>query len=138
MMVHIVMKTLYVQTARAYGISSIMKLIGLTIAQTAAHEWMVKNMALINADDLRTYWKVAENCEFCHHRDYRCTVDYSIALSDFCSSIDEIPTVDAIPVEWLCRKMREEESNGNILKAEYLKKLIWEFHQDDGQEAQDG
>ena len=35
--------------------------------------------------------------------------------------------VDAIPVEWLCRKMREEENNSNILKAEYLKELIWEF-----------
>ena len=51
---------------------------------------------------------------------------------------DVKPVVDAIPVEWLCRKMREEESNGNIIKAEYLKELIWEFHQDDGQEAQDG
>lgn len=49
---------------------------------------------------------------------------------------DVKPIVDAIPVEWLCRKMREEGSNGNILKAEYLKELIWEFHHDDGQEAE--
>jgi len=57
---------------------------------------------------------------------------------DILKRLEKIPAVDAIPVEWLCRKMREEENNGNILKAEYLKELIWEFHQDDEQEAQDG
>jgi hypothetical protein len=138
MMARIVTRTLYVQTAKAYGISLIMKLIGSTIALHVAHEWMVKNMALINADDLRTYWKVARNCDNCKYTEKNCVMDYSHSLCDFCISIDEIPTVDAIPVEWLCRKMREEENNGNIIKAEYLKELIWEFHQDDEQEAQDG
>jgi hypothetical protein len=63
---------------------------------------------------------------------------YKMDKLQFVYLSDVKPVVDAIPVEWLCRKMREEENNGNILKAEYLKELIWEFHQDDGQEAQDG
>lgn len=40
------------------------------------------------------------------------------------------PTIDAIPVEWLCQKIREEREQSNILKAEYIKDLIWEYHQE--------
>lgn len=39
------------------------------------------------------------------------------------------PAVDAIPVEWLCENIREEAERGNILHAEYIKGLIWEWHQ---------
>lgn len=50
--------------------------------------------------------------------------------------IANLPTIDTIPVEWLCQKMREEGERENILHAEYIKDLIWEWHNE--QEAQDG
>lgn len=46
-------------------------------------------------------------------------------------------TVEAIPVEWLSENIREEGERGNFLHAEYIKGLIWEWHQE-GQEVQDG
>ena len=49
-------------------------------------------------------------------------------------SIDAAPTVDAIPVEWLCGKIREEEKFGGIPFGRYLKELIWEWHQEDGEQ----
>ena len=51
-----------------------------------------------------------------------------------CRTLDWInaaPTVDAIPVEWMGQKIREEGEYGNMLKAEYIKELIWEWHQEE-------
>lgn len=74
MMARIVTRTLYAQTAKAYGISLTMTLIGSTIVLHAAHEWMVKNMqvkigdtiGLINKvkfnmrDNRENYWDLTE------------------------------------------------------------------------------
>ena len=42
---------------------------------------------------------------------------------------EKSPTIDAIPVKWLCEKIREEDRFGGIPFGEYLKVLIWEWHQ---------
>ena len=44
---------------------------------------------------------------------------------DFVSALIHLPAIDAIPVEWLCGKIRDEGKRGNVLKAEYLKELIF-------------
>lgn len=51
--------------------------------------------------------------------------------------VEDAPTIPAIPVEWLAQKARIEDGWGNIPFSEYLKLLIWEWHQqeDDEQEA---
>lgn len=49
-------------------------------------------------------------------------------VDDLATAIMTAPTIDAIPVEWLCKKVREEGERGNILHAEYIKDLIWEWH----------
>lgn len=43
---------------------------------------------------------------------------------------ENAPTIDAIPVKWLCQKMHEEEERKNFLRAKYIKDLIWEWHQE--------
>lgn len=48
--------------------------------------------------------------------------------------INATPTIDAIPVEWLCEKIRYEEKFGGIPFGEYIKVLIWDWHQQE-QEA---
>ena len=51
-------------------------------------------------------------------------------------AVKSVPTIDAIPVEWLCKKVFEEGERENILHAEYIKDLILEWQKE--QEAQDG
>lgn len=45
-------------------------------------------------------------------------------------AICDSPTIDAIPVEWLCRIIRMEENCRNYKTAKYLTNLILEWHQE--------
>lgn len=49
-------------------------------------------------------------------------------------TLDAMPTIDAIPVEWLAQKARIEDGWGNIPFSEYIKLLIWEWHQQEDDE----
>lgn len=51
--------------------------------------------------------------------------------------MEDVPAVEAIPIEWLCQKVREEGERENVLHAEYIKELIWEWHQEE-QEGDNG
>ena len=44
--------------------------------------------------------------------------------------IEEAPTVDAIPVSWICRLIRDEENTRNYKTAQYLTDMIWKWHQE--------
>jgi hypothetical protein len=55
---------------------------------------------------------------------------------DFQEEIVDAPTIDAIPVAWLCEKIREEDKFGGIPFGEYLKVLIWEWHQQEDEEQE--
>lgn len=52
-----------------------------------------------------------------------------VAVETIRDLIKGAPTIDAIPVKWLCEKIREEDRFGGIPFGEYLKVLIWEWHQ---------
>lgn len=58
-----------------------------------------------------------------------------MAIRDVKALISFMPTIDAISVEWLKRKMRQEDEWGNILRAEYIKDLIWEWQKEQEEES---
>lgn len=58
-------------------------------------------MALIDNNALREYYKMNERCEECHWNNRDCSKPPYYSLLDICKAIDEVPIVDAIPVEWL-------------------------------------
>ncbi len=58
-------------------------------------------MRFIDVDALRDYWRISEPCESCHWNNIDCSKPPYYSLLDICKAIDEIPTVDAIPVEWI-------------------------------------
>lgn len=58
-------------------------------------------MRFIDVDVLRDYWHISELCERCHWNNIDCSKPPYYSLLDICKAIDEIPTVDAIPVDWL-------------------------------------
>lgn len=43
------------------------------------------------------------------------------------ATIDYMQTIEAIPIEWLYQKMQQEGERDNILHAEYIKDLIFEW-----------
>ena len=47
---------------------------------------------------------------------------------------EEAPDIDAIPVSWVCGLIRQEENRKNYNAAQYLKDVIWEWHQESDEE----
>ena len=91
-------------------------------------------MALIDTNALREYYKINEHCEECHWNSRDCSKPPYYSLRDICEAIDEIPIIDAIPVEWL----KEHDSKGNEYGRRYITVVdalsMWQKEQ----EAQDG
>lgn len=79
-------------------------------------------MRLIDKDAL------LEQKVFRYNRDTEYHVNSGVTEAA-CEIIDA-PTIDAIPVEWLCRIIRQEEICRNYKTAKYLTNLIWEWHQE--------
>ena len=46
------------------------------------------------------------------------------------------PTIDAIPVSWICGLIRDEENTRNYKTAQYLTNMIWEWHQQEDEERE--
>lgn len=57
-----------------------------------------------------------------------------VSVGDVITLIDEMPAEDAIPVSWICSLIRQEEERKNYNISEYLTDMIWEWHQEDGDE----
>lgn len=47
---------------------------------------------------------------------------------------DIAPTIDAIPVKWLCELIVQEDNRKNYNISQYLRDVIWEWHQEDGEQ----
>jgi hypothetical protein len=65
------------------------------------------------------------------------TVEMKMTVGEFfakCCQGFEPEVVDAIPVEWLAQNARIEDGWGNIPFSEYIKLLIWEWHQQEDDE----
>lgn len=62
-------------------------------------------MRLIDVDTLRKQWNVSEKCEDCKQDARYCGGDLYgselYSLRDICESIDDVPIIEAIPIEWL-------------------------------------
>lgn len=80
-------------------------------------------MKLIDADALRDYWHISELCESCHWNNIDCSKPPYYPLLDICKAIDEIPVVDAIPVEW----MKEHRGNHGSLMDVCIGVLLMEW-----------
>lgn len=90
---------------------------------------------LIDADEPRGYWHISEPCERCHWNNIDCNKPPYYSLLDICDAIDEIPTVDAILVEWLNSKRLDLQNKDKALsKAVWLVRKAWM----EEQEAQNG
>ena len=57
--------------------------------------------------------------------------------SDADCLVEDAPTIDAIPVAWICALIRQEENRKNYSIAQYLTDLIWEWHQEDDEEEKE-
>lgn len=93
-------------------------------------------MRFIDVDALRDCWRISESCESCHWKHIDCSKPPYYSLLDICNTIDEIPTVDAIPVEWLKKKLeqlRQKEYGGLGVAA--ITKVLMYWHEE--QEAHD-
>ena len=80
---------------------------------------------LVNVDSLRDRFNVAERCEdcgrdsrCCDHRSYGCE-EYTV--KDICKILDDEPEVEAITIEWLKQKYKENDpDSGNEDFDRYL------------------
>ena len=66
-------------------------------------------MRLIDADMLREHWHISEKCEECHWNNRDCSKPPYYSLHDICEGIDEVPTIDAIPVGWIIDRANDPE-----------------------------
>ena len=54
---------------------------------------------LIDVDELRADYGMAEDCKDCKAGYRSCEYDRSYSKMDFCGWLDDAPTVDAVPVQ---------------------------------------
>lgn len=96
-------------------------------------------MRLVDADALREHWHISEKCEECHWNNRDCSKPPYYSLHDICEAIDEVPTIDAIPVEWLEEHDGENirDTDGNIYGRRHttISKALSMWHEE--QEGRD-
>ena len=92
-------------------------------------------MKLIDADELRKYWKITKECIECHWNNRDCSRPPYYSLHDICEAIDEIPVIDAIPVEWLEKQMKLSHENSAIHQTIDTVIGLWDMEQEANHEA---
>ena len=80
-------------------------------------------MRLIDLDAFRDENGFAEHCSECK-RGYRCDRELYSAR-DFCGWLDDVPTVDAIPIDWLTERINETANSPNDKDVELNHALFW-------------
>ena len=55
-------------------------------------------MRLIDVDELKNAHNMGDECDKCETKWKECQYDYIYSKMDFCTWIDDAPTVDAVPV----------------------------------------
>lgn len=86
------------------------------ISRAAAIDAIVSVTVFLDADYIKNLCENPSNSE-----------DWLGGVCDAINAVEEVNAVDAIPVEWLYKKMREEGEREYILHAEYIKDLICEW-----------
>ena len=87
-------------------------------------------MRLIDADALRYYWRISEPCEHCHWNRIDCSKPPYYSLLDICNAIDEMPIIDAIPVEWLGDKELDYRTTGDKMFSDAFAVVIGEWQKE--------
>ena len=87
-------------------------------------------MALINANALREYYKINEHCEECHWNNRDCNKPPYYSTYDICMAIDEVPIIDAIPVEWLEDKELYYRTTGDKMFSDAFAVVIGEWQKE--------
>lgn len=88
-------------------------------------------MALIDTNALREYFKINEHCEECHWNSRDCSMPPYYSLRDICAAIDEIPTIHAIPVEWVKKKIIGATKDlGAVIHDGVLKELLFDWQKE--------
>ena len=87
-------------------------------------------MRLIDIDEFRTNNKFAEKCVDCK-RDSKWECDRQMySARDICGCLDDAPIVDAIPVDWMLKRMNETASgegmNIELNNALFMVGVEWE------------
>ena len=77
-------------------------------------------MRLIDLDAFREEYDLREHCEDCGRRNKK-ECDYpSYSARDFCGWLDDVPTIDAVPIKPLCAWLVANALQRNCL-AQYAK-----------------
>lgn len=74
-------------------------------------------MRLIDADALRADYGMAEDCKNCKTGYRSCEYDRIYSKMDFCGWLDDAPTVNAIPVEWIKKQIEWLKSLDNTFSS---------------------
>ena len=86
---------------------------------------------LIDADALREHWHISEKCEECHWYNRDCSKPPYYSLHDICEAIDEVPTIDAIPMWWITEKFLDVlNKDKELSKAVWLVRKAWQKEQE--------
>ena len=83
----------------------------------------VRGLKLIDADGMKKFLKFESDYDFIHNDDDDFSAGKSVAWRTALKHIDEMPAVDAIPVEWL-RGQREPDPKD---EADFLHNLCLRY-----------
>jgi len=65
------------------------------------HKGTVTAMRLIDVDAFKSDYGMADECKDCKTAYRVCDFDRDYSRMDFCWWLDDAPTVDAIPIDWI-------------------------------------
>lgn len=61
-------------------------------------------MRLIDADALKSDHNMGDECNKCKTKWRECQYDYIYSKMDFCTWIDDAPTIDAVPIDYIMQR----------------------------------
>ena len=93
-------------------------------------------MRLIDVDELRADYGMAEDCKDCKTGYRSCQYDNTYTKMNFCGWLDDAETVDAIPINWIITQVEERVERGtafDISVASILRTMVkdWRDEQTD-------
>jgi len=91
-------------------------------------------MRLINVDALKEDYHMADDCKDCKTSVRDCEYDHVYTKMDFCGWLDDAPSVDAVPVEWIeeeIKRLREMDNDFAGLTANIINTMLKRYKKED-------
>lgn len=83
-------------------------------------------MRLVDLDAIRERFNVAEYCSDCKRKNFDCYKEQGYSPRRICEDLDDVPVIDAIPIDWLNQKYAENDPNTHEEDYDYyLWNAIW-------------